>query len=560
MVITSRWTEPIPSCSLQQWIFGSSQGALPSDQPLLIDADRPETHFLTKEGYRLLSKRVALGLIDAGLKPGDRVLLFSGNNLFFPSVFLGIIMAGGIFTGANPTYVARELAYQLSNSGASFMIANAGSLDTALQAAKEAGLPQSRVYVFDSPANMPKSERPSPGTAGRVQGIKHWTELLQGNLARAGKWDWTEPADPSTATCCLNYSSGTTGVPKGVEITHRAYIANGVGVVANAALAPDHDAALARSRGLCFLPLYHAYGQTYFIANLPQIGTPAYIMPGFDFEKMLQHIERFRVTSISAVPPILVALAKHPLAKKYDLSSIETVGCGAAPLGKEVMDEVQARLWPAPGQVKIRQGWGMTEVTCTCMSWDPNVEGSVGAAVGELMPNCAARLVAADGSEITRPNVPGELWVTGPTLLKGYWRNEAATRDTVVAGADGTRWLRTGDVAFVDRYGPGAIFSIVDRLKELIKVKGNQVAPAELEAVLLDNRDVADAAVVGVTIGGEEVPRAYVVKVAGAKSSARDIARWMEDKVARHKRLKGGVAFVDAVPKNPVSFVLTSVR
>ena len=196
MVINSRWTVPIPDGSLQKWIFGSSQGPL-SDKPLLIDADRPDTHFLSKADYRLLSKRVALGLLDAGLKPGDRVLLFSGNNLYFPSVFLGILMAGGIFTGANPGFVSRELAYQLKDSGASFMIAATAGLKTALEAAKEVGLSRDRVFVFDAP-EVPKTERPSPGRAGREEGMRHWTELLQGNMERARGWDWQEPTDQNT--------------------------------------------------------------------------------------------------------------------------------------------------------------------------------------------------------------------------------------------------------------------------------------------------------------------------------------------------------------------------
>lgn len=203
----------------------------------------------------MLSKRVALGLLDAGLKPQDRVLLFSGNNIFFPSVFLGILMAGGIFTGANPTFVARELAYQLRDSGATVLIAAEASLDTALEAAAAAGLPKDRVYIFDSTSN-PRGR--VPGRRGRKNGARHWTELIDGNTEKASRWDWTEPADPANTTCCLNYSSGTTGVPKGVEISHQSYVANGVQVVKVAEQDPTHHARLPKMRGLCFLPLYHA--------------------------------------------------------------------------------------------------------------------------------------------------------------------------------------------------------------------------------------------------------------------------------------------------------------
>ncbi|KAK0719705.1 hypothetical protein B0H67DRAFT_552015 [Lasiosphaeris hirsuta] len=557
MTITSRWTAPIPRCSLQQWIFGSGDAVLP-DTKAFLDPENPETNFLTFNDYRFLSMRVALGLQKAGLNYGDRVLLFSGNNLFFPSVFLGVLMAGGVFTGANPTFVLRELAYQLRDSEATFLIVAEAALETALEAAKEIGFPRDRIYVFGGKTTpgpeVARSLNPGPGVNGRVAGVRHWTELLAGNAAEAEGWSWTEPTDPADTTCCLNYSSGTTGVPKGVEISHYSYVANGVGVEYTNNLDPDTEEKRKRARGLCFLPLYHAYGQTYFVANLPHLQIPVYIMPSFDFIKMLEYIQRFRITSLISVPPIVVLLVKHPLTKNYDLSSIESLGSGAAPLGREVSDEVE-KLFANP-DVVMRQGWGMTEMTCTCMSWDPAFrKPSTG--VGEMMPNCKGRLVELDGkTPITKPGERGELWVTGPTLMRRYWRKPDATDDTISIDSDGTRWLKTGDIAYVEEYRPGGIFHVVDRLKELIKVKGNQVAPAELEAVLLENPDVADVAVIGVIVKGEELPRAYVVRDPKSKATGKDIAKWMESKVARYKQLKGGVVFTDAIPKNPSGKIL----
>lgn len=558
MVLESRWTAPIPRCSLQQWVFGSSRDAL-SDKKLFIDPERPDTHHLTKSDYRLLGKRVALGLQAEGIKPGDRVLVFSGNNLYFPSFFMGVLMAGAIFTGANPTYVARELAYQLRDSGATILVVAEYALETAFAAAAEVGLPKDRIFIFggdSTGADVTQVQTPKPGKSGRKDGARHWTELLAGNLDKARNWDWVEPADPANTTCCLNYSSGTTGVPKGVEISHRSYVANGLQVIHVASRQDDHEEKTARARGLCFLPLYHAFGQTYFVANFPKQDIPVYIMPGFDFIKMLEYVAKYRINSLTAVPPIVVALAKHPIVKQYDLSSLELIGCGAAPLSTEIAEEVE-KLFPKD-QIIVRQGWGMTEVTCTCMSWDPQIGNENGLkGVGELMPNSRARIMELDGkTEITQPGTPGEIWVTGPTLMKGYWKKPEATRDTIVVDQDGTRWLKTGDIGYVDRYEPGAIFHIVDRLKELIKVKGNQVAPAELEAVLLERHDIIDAAVVGVTIKGEESPRAYVVMADGSKTTEQEVADWMAKRVARHKQLRGGVVFTDVVPKNPVSTCL----
>ncbi|KAF4809722.1 4-coumarate--CoA ligase-like 7 [Colletotrichum siamense] len=549
MPIKSRWSEPIPNCSLQKWIFGSSSAPL-SDRKAFYDADRPETHYLTFADYRIVAKQIAIGLQKAGLKPGDRVLLFSGNNLFFPVIFIGVLMAGGIFTGANPTFVPRELAYQLKDSGAVFMVAAEGSLDTALAAAKEVQMPASNVFVFDT--TIPGSSQPEKPARG---GARHWTELIAPK-AQAEKFEWIEPADARTTTCCLNYSSGTTGVPKGVEITHYSYVANGCGVVKVSALEEDHEASIARSVGLCFLPLYHAYAQTYFVANFAKQGIPVYIMAGFDFVKMLTYIQRYRVTQLVSVPPILVALTKHPITAKFDLSSLESVGSGAAPLAEDVARQAE-KLLKKPDLI-VRQGWGMTEVTCTAMTWDPSrlVRSS---SVGELMPNYMAKLVDESGKEITEPKVPGELLVTGPTVMRGYWRNPKATQETIDTDSEGNRWLRTGDIAYVDEFKTGGLFYIVDRKKELIKVKGNQVAPAELEALLLERPDIADVAVIGVTINGEEFPRAYVVRSPGTNTSGEEIAKWLEERVAKHKRLRGGVAFTDVIPKNPSGKILRKI-
>ncbi|KAI0407709.1 AMP-binding enzyme [Xylaria palmicola] len=545
MVIHSRWATPIPICSLPKWVFGSSFDPLP-DTPQFIDPDRPETRVITRAGYRLWSKRIALGLRRAGLKTGDRVLLFSGNNLFFPSVFMGVLMAGGIFTGANPSFVARELAYQLKDSGAYILIAADASMEIAMEAAEQAGLPKSRVYSFDA------TGLDQPAGKARL-GSQHWTSLLASETD-AAKFDWIETTDPKTTTCCLNYSSGTTGVPKGVEVTHYAYVANGVQVKYVENLDPEIAEKRKTYRHLCFLPCYHAYGQTFFSSNYPHSGTPVYIMPSFDFEKMLQHVQKYRISHIVAVPPIIVAFAKHPATRKYDLSSVQFVGSGAAPLGSEVSDEV-AKLWPA-GAMTVRQGWGMTELTCSATTWDPT-ESVLKSSVGEIMPNSKARIMRTDGpGEITKPNERGELWVTGPMMMKGYWKKPEATADTVHIDADGTRWLKTGDVAYIDEYKPGGKFYIVDRIKELIKVKANQVAPAELEAVLLDNNAVVDVAVVGVTINGGEVPRAYVVPNPAVKVTEKEIAKWMEGRVVHYKQLKGGVRFIDTIPKNPSGKIL----
>lgn len=407
MPIKSRWSMPIPEVSLPTYLFQSPDEPLPT-QPILIDANRPDTHYLSLSTYRLWAKRFAVGLQKAGLKEGDRVLLFSGNNLCFPIVLMGILMAGGIFTGANPTYVARELAHQLRDSEAKFLITADASLETSLEAASVLGMGKERIFTFDDSI--------LEGGTGRL-GVKHWTTLM-GSEVEGNNFRWRDRS-PKETICCLNYSSGTTGVPKGVMITHYNYVANASQVLFLSEFRPNDEELNKDTRLLCFLPMYHALAQTTYVINNPKRGLPTYIMPRFDFLQMLTNIERFRITELITVPPIIVALTKHPAAKTADLSSIRTMLCGAAPLGYEVGQEAE-RLVDPSHRVNLKQGWGMTETTCSIMGWDPR-HWSNSAAVGELLPNAEAALMNEDGTAEVPAGDRGELWVRAPNIMLGYW-------------------------------------------------------------------------------------------------------------------------------------------
>ena len=378
MPYKSRWSLDIPRCSLPTLLFGESPTKPVSDpdKVCFAEAGRPDTHYFTRGTFRSWCQRLALGLSRSKhFKPGDRVLLFSGNDLFFPVAFMGVIMAGGVFTGANPTYTARELAHQLMNSEATYLLCSEAVLDTGLDAARISGMAHDRVYLFD--------DRVFDGSGVSKGHIEHWSQLFM-TEAQSEDYQWPNlrARDECDTTLALNYSSGTTGVSKGVEVSHLNYVANTLQFAHLASLHKDYQGKTARAKWLCYLPLYHAMAQNIHIAGAflrskccyrishskVSIGTndifldseiPVYIMPRFDFLQTLEYIQKFKITELQLVPPIAVALAKHPAVKTFDLSSIEAVGCGSAPLGRDVSIQVE-KLWPR-GKINMKQGWGMTE-------------------------------------------------------------------------------------------------------------------------------------------------------------------------------------------------------
>ncbi|KAE8315160.1 4-coumarate-CoA ligase [Aspergillus transmontanensis] len=474
MPYKSRWRVDVPNTHLASILLTSPTAPLSKTDRCFLDAGRPDTHYFTTHDFRLWSQRFAAGLRKSGLCPGDRVLMFSGNDLFFPVVFMGIIMAGG-------------------DSGATYMICARASLDTGLEAARLVGLSRDRVSVFDNTLY--------DGHGVGEKACRYWGELVVYPEEGEG-FAWDELSTPELAdrTLALNYSSGTKGRHKGVEITHKNYVTNLLQFTYIERLRPNYEAKRARKRCLCFLPMYHSMAQMIMTAATLALNTPGYIMPKFDFIQMLGYTQKYRITDYVVVPPIVVALAKHPAVKIFNLSSVEDIGCGTAPLSKEVSEQLQA-LWP-PGKNHLFDD-----------ELGPQEKG-FSAAVGELNANCEAKSMAEDGvAELLERNQRGELWLRGQNVMKGYWQNPEATKATKTE--DG--WLKTGDVAFVADHDK---FHVVDRLK---------VAPAKLEALLLEHPAVTDAAVIGIATDNDERPRAYVVLKSGQVASAKDIfavRRW----------------------------------
>ncbi|KAH7147661.1 hypothetical protein DER46DRAFT_515595 [Fusarium sp. MPI-SDFR-AT-0072] len=544
MPIQSRWSTPTPRISLPSWVFGSEQPGQRNEKIAFVDADDPKNTLKIWE-FELYSKRLAVGLHRLGVTPGDRVLVFSENGIFVPCLFFGIIMAGAIYTGATSSSTALELSYQLKDSGAKFLITSTHLIKTAVESVRIVGLEKS--HIFHQDARSPHHNNLSH------DGVRSWTELLS-PAHEAESFSWFEPPNPETAICCLNYSSGTTGRPKGVEVTHFAYVANGEAHLLLHRLQEEAWFGSYRARALCFLPLNHVAAQTTFIANCPKMGVETYIMRQYNFNDMLRHIEKYRITELMTAPPIISSLVANSALVGDSLRSVKNVICGTAPLALSL--EQRANALFKDDRVVVRQGWGMTELTCLGTMNDPRLAGSPGS-VGETAPNSAIKLMHGV-TEITEANKQGELWFTSPTLMAGYWKNPEATRETII-DQNGIRWLKTGDIAYLDSWGPGANIYFVDRSKEILKVKGFQVAPAELEAILATHPDIIDSGVVGINIQGHELPRAYVVRRPGTGLPAHDIMSWMESKVARYKRLDGGIVFVDAIPRTQSGKILRGV-
>jgi len=332
----------------------------------------------------------------------------------------------------------------------------------------------------------------------------------------------------------LPYSSGTTGLPKGVCLSHRNLVIN-VDQIATAAEFQQGETAAA------FLPFFHIYGMTVMMNMHLACGGLLVTMPRFDLDLFLRLCQNHKSRRMWIVPPVALALAKHPLVDEFDLSQIDQVFSGAAPMGRELSDAVATRL-----NCEMLQGFGMTELSP--VSHVTPISGPRSGSSGLAVPNTQCRIVNPETGEDITPGVEGELWIKGPQVMIGYLNNEKATQDTLTH--DG--WLKTGDVAIIDQDG---YMFIVDRLKELIKFKGFQVAPAELEAILVAHPNIQDAAVIGKPDDeAGEVPVAFVITTDPAPNETQ-IKDYIASTLAHYKQIHK-VHFVDDIPKSPSGKIL----
>ncbi|KAJ9492335.1 hypothetical protein VN97_g938 [Penicillium thymicola] len=535
----------IPEVDLWTFLFERNDRAYPDDKIIYQDAD-------TQRYYTYKSLHDASLDFGKGLKAlyewrkGDVLALFTPNSIDTPVVMWGTLWAGGIISPANPGYTVDELAFQLKNSHAKGLVTQASALSVAREAAKKVGMSEDCIILI--------GDQRDPDAR-----IKHFSSVR--NISGATRYR-KQKITPAKDVAFLVYSSGTTGVPKGVMLSHRNIVANikqqviGEGGMLSWDGGPDGKG----DRVLAFLPFYHIYGLTCLITQALYKGYHLIVMSKFDIEKWCAHVQNYRCSFSYIVPPVVLLLGKHPVVDKYDLSSLRMMNSGAAPLTQELVEAVYSRI-----KVGIKQGYGLSETSPTTHSqrWEDWRE-AIGS-VGRLMPNMQAKYMTMpeDGSEpkeVAEGEV-GELHLSGPNVFMGYHENPEATKGCL--SEDG--WFQTGDVGYQDAKGN---FYITDRVKELIKYKGFQVPPAELEGYLVDNDAIDDVAVIGIEseAHGSEVPMACVVRSAKSKSSgtsakdqAATIIKWLDGKVASHKRLRGGVQFVDEIPKNPSGKILRRI-
>ncbi|MFL6096655.1 MAG: 4-coumarate--CoA ligase family protein, partial [Blastococcus sp.] len=495
------------------------------DAPALIDGLKGDV--ITHGQLATYVDRVAANLHARGLRKGDVVAVFCPNTPWYPVVFHGIAAAGCVMSPINSLYTPDEIAFQLKDSGAKILITISLFLDRAKEAAKKS--PVDEIVVLDG-----------------AEGHANLFDLLGADAPSV-----SVDIDPASDLVTLPYSSGTTGLPKGVMLTHRNLVANVTQCRPLINLGEDE-------RIIAVLPFFHIYGLTVLMNQGLAWGGAVVTLPRFDLEDFLCTIQDHRITRAFVAPPIVLAMAKHPLVDQYDLSSLTSMMSGAAPLDEQLAFAAQDRLRKgAVDGVTVAQGYGMTELSPVSHTTpDPNCpppgahsdvpKGSVGYAI----PNTECRLIDPETGQDAADGERGELWIRGPQVMKGYLNNEEATRNTV----DAEGWLHTGDVAIVDDEGR---YTVVDRVKELIKYKGYQVAPAELEAVLIGHPEIADAAVIGVPDkeSGEELPKAFVVRAPGSELTEEAVMQYMAEKVAPHKKVRF-VEFIDAVPKSAAGKIL----
>ena len=504
MLFHSPWfsLEPYPEIALTDLLAPAAESH--RDRPALISVDgQAHTFGHTWQACRKLGRF----LQDAGIEKGDRVAILSANAPEYFVAFYGTLFAGGVVTTLNPLYKEREVLHQLEDCGAKAIFAM-GALSPIVSSVREHLPDLKHVFNIEDVWSMAAEAPPDPHPV-----------LINAREDLAA----------------LPYSSGTTGLPKGVMLTH-------YNLAANVRQTMTTGISSGYATYLDFLPFYHIYGMIVLMACGFASGIPQVIMPRFDPALCLDLIQRHKVTNLFAVPPALLALANFGDADKYDTSTLTMIMSGAAPLPPEVARAAAKRL-----KTTVLQGYGMTE-TSPVTNVNP-INRIKDATVGPPIADTVEKVVSLeDGKELGAGEI-GELLTLGPQVMKGYWNAPEATAETLPGGG----WICSGDIVQMDEEG---YVTILDRKKEMIKYKGYQIAPAELEALLLEHPAVMDSAVIPKRDAESgEVPKAFVLLRQGQQISPEELMRFVEERVAPYKKVRE-VEFVEAIPKTPSGKIL----
>ncbi|MGZ4148152.1 MAG: AMP-binding protein [Actinomycetota bacterium] len=485
------------------------------DKPALIDG--PSGRTITYTQLAAMTRALAAGLASRGFGPGDVVAIFSPNLPEYAVAFHGVVAAGGANTTINSLASAEDVERQLLATRARFLLTIPAFLDRAVPAAANAGVQE--VLVF--------------GDA--VEGASAFSSLFAPDAEPP-----SVDVETAEAVAAMPMSSGTTGFAKVVQLTQRNLVANVL--QADAAIDIRSDDVM-----IGVLPFFHIYGMTVLVNLALRKGATVVTMPRFDLDEFLRLMEEHRVTFACLVPPIVLALAKHPAVDKHDLSALQHVMSGAAPLDASVCEAAATRL-----HCVVVQGYGLTETSPVMSASTRDPAQSRLASSGPILPNTEIRVANLQTQEDCGADEDGEIWIRGPQVMKGYLDDPEANAYTLA----GDGWLRTGDIGHVDADG---YLYVVDRLKELIKYRGFQVPPAELEALLVQHPAVADAAVIPSPddVAGE-VPKAFVVRRADATVTEGELLSWVSDRVPSYKKVRR-VEFIDEIPRSLSGKILRRV-
>ncbi|KAH7161513.1 hypothetical protein EDB81DRAFT_839833 [Dactylonectria macrodidyma] len=518
--------------SVWTWLFNSQTSTSPT--PNYGFRDGTTGDFLSHVDLKNVATAASIALAkDYGLTAGLTVAIVSRNSIWYPAAMLSVSRLGGVVTLLPPEAKSADLAYYFESSRSVLIFADTESMDQVRQASQSINIPESRIISLDGSSDE---------TSSLHQLIARGNDLIPDHFVEPWK-----PLHQATSPCgFLCFSSGTTGRSKAVMISHNNVISQ---LRQMQALTPHSR----QSTVLGILPFYHITGLVHLILLPILLHQNIVILAKFDMKRMMDTITNFRCNELWLVPPLLVRLLNDAVAQNYDLSFVEQFNTGAAPLTDQIIGRLATRF----PNIRIRQAWGMTETTSCLTVTPPHLATWANAnKVGKLVPGTDIRVVDPNtGIDVPKGEV-GELWAKGPQITMGYLNRPNEQAETYVNGG----FLRTGDLGSID--GEGFV-TIHDRIKEMIKVRGHGVAPAELEDFLLGHPLVSDVAVIGIPHEySGEVPKAYVVVKPGVQTDAkteRQLLLFVERNKARHKRLSGGVEFIAEVPRSAAGKILRRV-